>query len=76
MSKNISKTSLENQFIARIQQLERIVEEMRNTDQMFFMAPKLSSDPTNLTEGMIWYNTTSHTLKLRKNGTTVTITTS
>ena len=36
----------------------------------------VSSDPSNLEDGMMWYNTTSNTLKVRVNGSTVTVTTS
>ena len=34
---------------------------------------KVSSDPSTLVEGMIWFNTTSGVLKLRKSASTVTI---
>jgi|TARA_R110002020_G_scaffold53360_5_gene149386 hypothetical protein len=34
---------------------------------------KVSSDPSTLVEGMIWFNTTTGVLKLRKASTTVII---
>ena len=34
---------------------------------------KVSSDPSTLIEGMVWYNTTTGELKLRKSASTVVI---
>tara|TARA_Y100001951_G_scaffold66769_1_gene53758 strand:- start:583 stop:735 length:153 start_codon:yes stop_codon:yes gene_type:complete len=34
---------------------------------------KVSSDPSTLIEGMMWFNTTTGVLKLRKSSTTVVI---
>ena len=76
MSKNASNSSLDKQLINEVKDLRRILNELRNTQQKFFVVPILATDPTNLTNGQIWYNSTSHVLKLRKNGSTVTITTS
>lgn len=41
-----------------------------------FMPPVIAGDPASPTEGEMWYNSTSHTWKGRKNGSTVTFTTS
>lgn len=38
-----------------------------------FHSPNLSSDPSSLSNGMIWYNTTSNQLKARVNGSTVVL---
>lgn len=42
----------------------------------YFVIQKLTADPAggSLVEGMIWLNTTSHTLKIYNNGTVKTFT--
>jgi len=38
--------------------------------------PRLASDPSPLIEGMVWYNTTSNTLKFYNGSSAQTVTTS
>lgn len=76
MSANPNENTLEKRFIYKIKEIERLIEELRQNDLKFFIVPKLSSDPTNLVDGMMWYNTTSGTFKCRQNGVTKTFTTS
>ena len=76
MSTNISKDSPEYALLRKIEALERMVRELRNVKLAFFCVPKVASDPASPIDGQMWYNTTSNELKVRKNGTVRTVTTS
>lgn len=76
MSANPSEEKLERRFVGTIKNLQKQIEEMRQNDLKFFIVPILTADPTNLKDGMIWYNSTSGLMKCRLNGVTKTFTTS
>ena len=74
MSKNTSEGSLHKKLIGEIQELRKIVEEMRTNQQNMFIIPKVTADPTTPVNGQMWQNTTSNTFKIRINGVTKTVT--
>lgn len=63
----------------RIEVLERAGTRLKNiiaaTDGVM-RPPVMTSDPASPTEGDIWYRSDTHVWRGRKNGTTVTFTTS
>lgn len=54
----------------------RVIQTLVFTSEGTLVVPVVTADPSTLTNGQIWYNSTSNELKVRKNGTTRTITTS
>lgn len=76
MSTNISKDSPEYVLLRKLEKLERQIQEMRNIKLAFFCVPRVASDPASPINGQIWYNISSNELKVYKNGSVRTITTS
>lgn len=62
----------------RIELLEktRVINTLIFTDEGTLVVPVVTDDPADPTNGQIWYNSTSNELKIEKNGTVRTITTS
>lgn len=64
-----------NKFMEEIRQMRKELDAMKLNNLKYFIVPVFATDPTGiyLVEGLLWYNSTSHNLKLRKNGSTVTV---
>lgn len=76
MSQNLSKDTQEEKLLRKIEDLERQLKEMRSNQLRTFIVPVVSADPATTVNGQCWYNSTSHELKVKKNGTVRTVTTS
>jgi len=74
--KNISNETPEMRFENIVADLVRKVEEPKTNQVSVLVVPKLASDPASPIEGQIWENSGSHTLKIRLNGVTKTVTVS
>ncbi len=59
----------------RVEKLEKgmFIKKITIPSDGYFVIQKLSSDPASPTEGQIWENTTTHTLKTYLNGAVKTI---
>ncbi len=74
--KNISNQTPERRFENIIADLQRKVEELRTNQLRYLFVPKVEGDPTSPTNGQLWYDTTTNQLKVYKNGSVRTVTTS
>lgn len=76
MSANFSKNTPENKLVETIKSILKKLENLKTNQLSTLVVPTLTSDPATTVNGQIWYNTTSNELKVKKNGTVRTITTS
>ena len=76
MSKNTSNQSLEEKLVVEVRELRKKLAQLRTNQLNVLIIPVLTSDPASLTDGEIWYNSTSNTFKCRQNGVTKTFTVS
>lgn len=74
--KNYSNDIPERRLENIIASLQRQIEELRTNQLSTLVVPVVTTDPASPTNGEIWYNSTSHELKVYKNGSIRTITTS
>lgn len=64
-----------NKFMKELRQMRKELDDLKKNQLKYLIIPIFAADPTGtyLVEGLIWYNSTSHNLKIRKNGSTSTI---
>jgi hypothetical protein len=74
--KNIGSDTPERRFEKIISELAKKLDDLKTNQLSSLIVPKVASDPASPVNGMIWYNTTSHELKVYKNGSVRTVTTS
>jgi hypothetical protein len=76
MSINLSKDTPDRRFENMVADLKRQIEELRTNQLSTLVVSVVTADPASPVNGQCWYNSTSHELKVYKNGSTRTITTS
>ena len=74
--KNISNQTPDRRFENIVADLVRKVEELRTNQLSYLFVPKIAGDPTSPTNGQLWYDTNTNQLKVYKNGSIRTVTTS
>ena len=79
MSKNFSDDTLVKRVPNTINELKKN-QKQQNTDQVYFKgyirAPSGTSNPTGAPDGAIYYNSSSHELRVKINGTWKVVTVS
>lgn len=75
MSKNASHDNdLDSKWINAILELQKQIKQLRTNQLSVIVIPILTADPVTLTNGQIWYNSTSNTFKCYQGGAIKTFT--
>jgi len=75
MSSNPVNNTPERSLIQAVADLKKQLEELRTNQLAVIVIPVVTTDPTTLVNGQVWYNSTSNTFKCRQGGVTKTFTT-
>lgn len=74
MSFNPSNQTPDNNLVKTIREMRSELRNLKTNQNSTFFVPHYTADPASPTDNQMWVNDTSHTLKIRLNGVTKTVT--